>query len=195
MFRNGVRAATAALAPELLEELARCRGKTVKQRAAAVQQARDAWCVHPCRPLVRAMAGEANTLRKLGRWDEAADAYERLHALDPVSHVNTSFWNNWKAHVPLTLLAAGRADRCRAYMRDPDNAHCLSWNSAALHWLSAAALLDFARNFAAKPAAWAPRCRPRRATPSWRASRTTHSRSRRTSRAVTQSPATPPQSW
>jgi tetratricopeptide (TPR) repeat protein len=145
-FRRGVAAAKEALAPELLQELRECAGLSVGTRAAHTM--RELWMVHPVRPLVRAMAGVANALRKLGRWAEAADAYEALHVLDPGTHVTSSPWLNWKVHVPLTLLAAGRAARCREYLRDADNEACLTYNSSNLHWQGAGALLDYVTHFA-----------------------------------------------
>ena len=143
MYRRAVAAATAALAPELLEELAEMRGLTCSEREA--QNMRTLWLVHPVRPLVRAMVGLANTLRRLQRWAEAAEAYRALHAMDPESHFGNSFWINWKTHVPETLMAAGCAAEARAYICHPDNLKCLSWTSSCISWLAAAAVLDAAQ--------------------------------------------------
>jgi hypothetical protein len=140
MFRTAVTEATAALAPELLAELSEQRGLTCAQLEQ--RNCRTLWLVHPVRPLVRAMIGVASTLRKLRRWGEAADAYMALQALDPGSHNSSSFWINWKAHVPETLLAAGRVEAARAYMCHPDNADGFTWMSSGIHWLAAAAVLD-----------------------------------------------------
>ena len=145
-FRRGVEAATAALSPAVLAELAAGHGMSCVARKRA--EMREPFMVHPVRPLVRAMIGEATALRKLGRWAEAADAYERLHALDPGTHVDSSAWINWKANMPEALIAAGRLERLAAYMRDPDNEPCLTFNSSRLQWAAAAVLLDYCMHFA-----------------------------------------------
>ena len=146
MFRRAVDAANAALAPELQAELASMRGLSIKERER--RHMREPWLVHPVRPLERAMMGVANTLRKLHRWSEAADAYMALHALDPGNYSNSSFWLNWKAHVPDVLIAAGRVDEARSYTTNPDNSECYEYNATAMHWNAAGALLDYVQNWA-----------------------------------------------
>lgn len=89
-FVAGSAAARRALAPALLSELSESHGLTTAQLRD--RKLRTPWLVHPALPVVRAMAVEAAALRKLGRWAEAADAVEQLHAFDAGTHVDISFW-------------------------------------------------------------------------------------------------------
>ena len=76
--------------------------------------------------------GVANTLRKLGRWAEAAAEYAALDRIDPACHCGSSAWVNWKCHYPDTLIAAGDAAGARAYMARPDNVDAHEFGSSQL---------------------------------------------------------------
>jgi len=88
---------------------------------------------HQCGPLPSLPTpGVANTLRKLGRWAEAAAEYAALDRIDPACHCTSGAWVNWKAHYPDTLIAAGDAAGARAYMAWRDNAEAHEVGSSQL---------------------------------------------------------------
>ncbi|KAG2378656.1 hypothetical protein C9374_008295 [Naegleria lovaniensis] len=66
------------------------------------------WYNHELRQFMRAIIGEANCLRKMGRYKEALDNYQRCLVLDDEIHDTWISWINYMYHIPECLMRLGR---------------------------------------------------------------------------------------
>ncbi|KAL0489723.1 ankyrin repeat-containing protein [Acrasis kona] len=81
-------------------------GPTMTKKFNEVVKKREVFGLHSTRGYFRCVHGEANTLRKMGRYKESIQAYERLIQLDPTRHTYSSY-SNFRAHMPETYIKAG----------------------------------------------------------------------------------------
>ena len=58
------------------------------------------WYNHELRQFMRAIIGEANCLRKMGRYKEALDNYQRCLVLDDEVHDTWISWISYMYHIP-----------------------------------------------------------------------------------------------
>lgn len=94
------------------------------------------------RPLFRAIHGQANTLRKMGRYREALAKYLLLEKYDSNWYTTRATYANYRYHMPAVYLALGNTEAASRYLaRWAEQGYSLS--STSLCWHFTRALLDF----------------------------------------------------
>ncbi|EFC42523.1 predicted protein [Naegleria gruberi] len=75
------------------------------------------WLHHQFRQYFRAIIGEANVLRRMGRYEEALDAYYRAQKLDSEIHGMMVSYCNFQANIPECLMKLGRWKEAYDFMK------------------------------------------------------------------------------
>ncbi|KAG2373471.1 hypothetical protein C9374_012078 [Naegleria lovaniensis] len=101
------------------------------------------WTYHDLRQYMRAIIGEANTLRKMGRYEEALAAYYRAEKIDPEVHSMMVSYINFQMHIPECLMRLGKWREAYQFMKKKKDLLELS-SSKVLLW--SFALCDFVVN-------------------------------------------------
>eukprot|EP00775_Hariotina_reticulata_P011519 gene11519-11662_t len=100
------------------------------------------WMKSPFRALFRGLYGVANTLRKMGRYEESLPAYERLLKLDSNWYQFSSYVNVFSTY-PLALLGAKGAEAVLEWMRRlPSVTDQFTYLSSGLYFAATAALAE-----------------------------------------------------
>jgi hypothetical protein len=100
-----------------------------------------AWTVLPLRGYLRAIAGEANTLRKMGKYQEALQIYERLDKLDNNAYEFSTFVA-YRVAVPECYIRLGQYKKAKEYMAK--HIECIQlpsgqtwlWNMALIYFVT-----------------------------------------------------------
>ncbi|KAL4435486.1 hypothetical protein ABPG77_006248 [Micractinium sp. CCAP 211/92] len=105
----------------------------------------DLWLRLWARPYLRGLFGVGNTLRKLGRYEEALPKYERLCQLSSRMHATGPFIT-WFAHLPELWLRVHGPQGCltRMFRAKKVQVTCIEYTSSQVCWLYGMALAQFA---------------------------------------------------
>lgn len=100
------------------------------------------WSQNHLRSYFRAVHGQANTLRKLGRCEEALKIYLTLEKLDPEFYSWSSF-ANWRYHVLEVYMKLGDDKGALRFAMKKSNSEAFQLASSSGAWFWSKALLDY----------------------------------------------------
>ncbi|KAL9653195.1 hypothetical protein ABK040_009501 [Willaertia magna] len=98
------------------------------------------WGYQEYRQYMRCLIGEANTLRKMGKYEEALNVYKRCLKLDPEIHSNWVSYINFQSHIPECLIRLGRWEEASTFLKKNKDILSLA-SSKVLLWTYS--LIDF----------------------------------------------------
>ncbi|EFC50606.1 predicted protein [Naegleria gruberi] len=101
---------------------------------------KDNWTKHELRQYFRSIIGEANILRKMGKYQEALDSYNRAVKLDAIIHGSMVSYCNFQYNIPECLMKLGKWKEAYDFMKKNKDLLSLA-SSKVLLW--SFALCDF----------------------------------------------------
>ncbi|KAL9956834.1 hypothetical protein ACROYT_G038377 [Oculina patagonica] len=103
---------------------------------------RRCWGLNHLRSYFRAVHGQANTLRKLGRYEESLKKYLQLEKLDSKFYSWSSF-ANWRYHVLEVYMKMGDDKGALKFAHKKSNSEAFGLSSSCGAWFWTKALLDY----------------------------------------------------
>ena len=99
------------------------------------------WYNHDLRQFMRSVIGEANCLRKMGKYEQALEALMRCYELDSENHYGWISYINYQYHIPECLMRLGRWREAKKFMKknlslfDSASAKVLMWSYALCQYV------------------------------------------------------------